>query len=117
MPRLLGPILSFILRNVLSGVLWSLGSIVAESIHEKGLPMIRSPKLLFHPKVTFVAGLTALASFCTLIGSIALPLHKISFLAGHADDIVSLAAVVGPIALWVATYGRSPASAVDNNKP
>ena len=78
------------------------------------IPAARSA--LFHPKVTLTAGLIALASFCTLIGTIAAPLHFLPMIGPHADAIVAGAMVIGPIALWFATYGRSPSSAVDNHE-
>lgn len=70
-------------------------------------------RVLLHPRSTLTAGLVALASFCTLVASIATPLHQAPIVGPHADTIVGTAMVVGPVALWVATYGRSPAHAVD----
>lgn len=73
--------------------------------------------LLFHPKITLTAGLIALGSFCTMVASIATPMHKLPYIGKYADTITATAMCVGPFALWIATYGRSPASAVDNNTP
>lgn len=113
--RFIPAILSFILRNVISGALFTIGATLIETLRKKGIPMLRTPKLLFHPHITMIAALTCLASFCTLIASLAIPLHRVPFIGAQADNIVGTAMVIGPVALWVATYGRSPASAVDNN--
>ena len=69
-------------------------------------------KLLFHPKVTFTAGCAAVGSFCTMIAGLTGALSKVP----HGDVILTAAELVGPVAIWAATYGRSPASAVDNNQ-
>ena len=78
---------------------------------------MKTSPLLFHPKVTFTAMLVGLASFSTMVAGLSMPLHNAPVIGAHADQIVAVAAIVAPMALWVATYGRSPASAVDNNTP
>jgi len=106
MPRLIGPIIAFILRNVLSGALWAIGSVVVDEIHKKGIPMLRTPKLLFHPKVTFGAFLAGLASLLTFAPEIK-----------SAFGTKGLVFVIASTVLYaICAYGRSPASAVDNNQ-
>lgn len=103
----------------INGLVWSIGAATGEVVvrnYGKGLIHFMRTKLLFHPKITFTAGCLTIASFCTLIASIALPLHKAPVIGKYADGIVATAMCVGPFAAWVATYGRSPASAVDNNQ-
>ena len=70
-------------------------------------------KFLFHPKITLTAGLTAIGSFCAVLAGLSGALVKVP----HGDTILTAAEIVGPLAIWVATYGRSPASSVDNNTP
>lgn len=105
--------------SFVSGIAWSFGAGVADVVLTRYskvmVSMFKRNRLLFHPKITLTAGLLALASFCTLIVSIATPLHKVPVIGKYADAVVGTAMCAGPVALWVATYGRSPASAVDNN--
>lgn len=110
MIRLIGPVLSFIFRNVFSGAFWALGSAIVGALdhaRKEGHIMIRTPKLLFHPKVTFSAYLAGLA---TLLGYS----REIEAAFGQKGLLVVIASAV---ILSICTYGRSPASAVDNNKP
>lgn len=120
-PRLLLSIVLVVAKPVINGILWAVGAALGEALVrsriKEGIAMLARTRLLFHPKITMTAGLVGLASFCTLIASVATPLHKVAIVGPYADTIVGTAMVIGPIALWVATYGRSPASAVDNNKP
>ena len=117
MAKMLSAMLRALAQPLLNGIMWSLGAGMTEAIiknYGKGIVRFMRSKLLFHPKITFVAGLTAFASFCTLVAGLSKPLHAL--LGPHADQIVAGAEVVGPIMLFIATYGRSPASAVDNNR-
>jgi len=105
--RLFAALAKFIIPQFISGAAWGAGYALFEFLHNKGAAMFRTPKLLFHPKVTFSALLVGLA---TLLGYS----KEIQAAFGSKGLVVVIACAV---LYAVCAYGRSPASAVDNNTP
>lgn len=115
------PFLIPILRQILGGMLFSIGATFVDWIvahHKKGLSMLGNIDLLFHPNVTRVAVLCSallnLAGLCTALGSAAGALQSV--FGNKGPTIAGGLMLAGIACAQVAGWGRSTVSAVDNNQ-